>query len=238
MDHFAFTGGHSGGRPCFWGQVLNSRASLVSQTVKNLPPMQETQVQSLGWEDPLEKELATHSNILAWRIPWTEEPGRLEFMGSLWWDLKESDTTNWMTSFLFSLSYRAKVCILPLSPTGWLTWSEYVTSLCFRFPIYKKEYDKGSVCLKGLWSPKSMEQGLAGISLNSAHLGLPWWLSGEESAYQFRKHGFNPWSGKVSHASGQLSLCPGTRSCIYWAHVLQLKPTLSRASAPKQERPP
>ena len=55
----------------------------MSQTVKNLPPMQETQVQSLGWEDPLEKELATHSNILAWRIPWTEEPGRLEFMGSL-----------------------------------------------------------------------------------------------------------------------------------------------------------
>ena len=55
----------------------------MAQTVKNLPPMQETQVQSLGWEDPLEKELATHSNILAWRIPWTEEPGRLEFMGSL-----------------------------------------------------------------------------------------------------------------------------------------------------------
>ena len=43
----------------------------------------ETQVQSLGWEDPLEKELATHSSILAWRIPWTEEPGRLEFMGAL-----------------------------------------------------------------------------------------------------------------------------------------------------------
>ena len=44
--------------------------------------MQETQVQSLGWEDPLEKELATLSNILAWRIPWTEEPGRVQFMGS------------------------------------------------------------------------------------------------------------------------------------------------------------
>jgi len=55
----------------------------VAQTVKNPPPMQETQVQSLGWEDPLEKELATHSSILAWRIPWTEEPGRLEFMGAL-----------------------------------------------------------------------------------------------------------------------------------------------------------
>ena len=51
-------------------------------TVKYLPPMQETQVQSLGWEDPLEKGTATHSSILAWRIPWTEEPGGLQSMGS------------------------------------------------------------------------------------------------------------------------------------------------------------
>ena len=50
--------------------------------VKNLPAMQETQVQSLGWEDPLEKEMATHSSILAWEIPWTEEPGRLPSMKS------------------------------------------------------------------------------------------------------------------------------------------------------------
>ena len=54
----------------------------MDQTVKNLPAMQETQVGSLGWEDPLEKGLATHSSILAWRIPWTEEPGRLQSMGS------------------------------------------------------------------------------------------------------------------------------------------------------------
>ena len=51
------------------------------QTVKNLPAMQETQVQFLGWEDSLEKEMATHANILAWEIPWTEEPGRLQSMG-------------------------------------------------------------------------------------------------------------------------------------------------------------
>ena len=51
--------------------------SQVAQMVKNPPAMQETWVQSLGWEDPLEKETATHSTILAWRIPWTEEPGRL-----------------------------------------------------------------------------------------------------------------------------------------------------------------
>ena len=49
----------------------------MAQIVKNLPAMQETQVQPLGWEDPLEKGLATHSSVLAWRIPWTEEPGRL-----------------------------------------------------------------------------------------------------------------------------------------------------------------
>ena len=57
-------------------------ASLVAQLVKNLPAMQETQVQSLGREDPLEKGMVTHSSILAWRIPWTEEPGRLQSMRS------------------------------------------------------------------------------------------------------------------------------------------------------------
>ena len=57
-----------------------SWASLVAQLVKNLPGMQETWVRSLGWEGPLEKEKATHSSILACRIPWTEEPGRLQSM--------------------------------------------------------------------------------------------------------------------------------------------------------------
>ena len=50
--------------------------------VKNLPAVQETKEQSLAWEDPLEKGMATHSSILAWRIPWTEEPGRLQSLGS------------------------------------------------------------------------------------------------------------------------------------------------------------
>ena len=58
---------------CYFGP----RASLVVQTVKSLPTIQETRVQSLGREDPLEKELATYPSILAWRIPWTEEPGGL-----------------------------------------------------------------------------------------------------------------------------------------------------------------
>ena len=61
---------------------------MAAQSVKNLLAVQETRVQSLGWEDPLEKKTATHSSILAWRIPQTEEPGRLWSMG-----LQESDMT-------------------------------------------------------------------------------------------------------------------------------------------------
>ena len=60
----------------------HTRASLVAQPVKNLPAMQESQSQPLGWEDPLEKGMATHCSILAWRIPWTEEPGGLQSIGS------------------------------------------------------------------------------------------------------------------------------------------------------------
>ena len=60
----------------------------MAQRIKRLPAMQETQVRFLGWEDPLEKEMAIHSSILAWKIPWTEEPGRLQSMG-----LQELDMT-------------------------------------------------------------------------------------------------------------------------------------------------
>ena len=65
---------------------------MVAQLVKNLPAVQETRVQSLGWEDPLEKEMANHSSILAWKIPWKEEPGMLQFMGC-----KELGTTEQLT---------------------------------------------------------------------------------------------------------------------------------------------
>ena len=68
--------------------VLYLRASLVVQRLKHLPAMWETWIQSLGWEDPLEREMATHFSILAWRTPWTEELGRLQSMGR-----KESDKT-------------------------------------------------------------------------------------------------------------------------------------------------
>ena len=59
-----------------------TQTSLEAQTVKHLPIMRETRVQPLGWKDPLEKEMATHSSILAWKIPWMVEPGRLQSMGS------------------------------------------------------------------------------------------------------------------------------------------------------------
>ena len=62
---------------------MAERDSLVAQMIKRLPAMWETRVQSLGQEDPLQKEMATHSSILAWKIPWTEEPGRPKSMGSL-----------------------------------------------------------------------------------------------------------------------------------------------------------
>ena len=62
----------------FW----HSLGGVVAQRLKCLPAMRETWVRSLGWEDPLEKDMATHSSILAWEIPWTEEPGGLHSMGS------------------------------------------------------------------------------------------------------------------------------------------------------------
>ena len=68
--------------PSFPPALNLSQHSLVAQMVNNLPAVQETRVQSLGWEDPLEKAMATHFSIFAWRIPWTEEPGRLQSMAS------------------------------------------------------------------------------------------------------------------------------------------------------------
>jgi len=70
------------------GGIILIGLSFIAQLRKNLPAMQETRVQFLGWEDSLEKEMATHSSILAWRISWTEEPGRLQSTGS-----QESDMT-------------------------------------------------------------------------------------------------------------------------------------------------
>ena len=84
------------------------RASLVAQTVKHLPAMRETQVQSLSWEDPLEKEMAAHSSTLAWKIPWTEESGRLQSMGS------QRVGHDWATSHLC-----CRACKISVSARDW-----------------------------------------------------------------------------------------------------------------------
>ena len=75
-------------------------ASLVAQRLKRLPAMQETWVRSLGWEDPLEKEMATHSSSLAWRIPWMEEPGGLQSMGS---QKSRTRLNNFTFTFIFKI---------------------------------------------------------------------------------------------------------------------------------------
>ena len=82
-SHSSLTSGWSLALPAPYSNswAFDSLPHLVAQMVKNLPAMQETWVQSLSQEDPLEKEMATHSSIAAWRIPWTEEPGGLQSMG-------------------------------------------------------------------------------------------------------------------------------------------------------------
>ena len=104
----------------FW--MLNG-ASLVAQIVKRLPAVWETRVRFLGWEDTLEKEMATHSSTLAWKIPWTEEPGRLQFMGS------QRVRHDWVTSLSLSLNgaqktnpsltFPSNYCIVCYNRRGW-----------------------------------------------------------------------------------------------------------------------
>jgi len=91
-----------------WIPLRTHWASLVAQTVKNLPAMLETQVWSLDWEDPLENGMATHSSILAWRIPWTEEPGGLQSMGSQ--RVRHDWATNTFTFFIRTHSFLPYHC--------------------------------------------------------------------------------------------------------------------------------
>ena len=115
-----------------------SWASLVAQPVKNLPAMWETWVRSLGWEDPLEKEMATHSTTLAWKFSWMEKPGRLQSMGS------QRVGHDWETSL--SLFFRLIIAFLPRSKRLWISWLQSPSAViletpkishCFHcFPIY------------------------------------------------------------------------------------------------------
>ena len=97
------------------------KTSLVAQTVKRLPTMQQIRVQSLGWEDLLEKEMATHSSILAWKISWMVEPGRLQSMGL------QRVRQDWATSASLSILLHWKFCHI----LGKFVWSLplYIDSL-------------------------------------------------------------------------------------------------------------
>ena len=105
-----FTGSHRVGHN--WSDLAavaaaeGKRASLITQLVNHLPAMQETRVQFLIQEDPLEKEMATHSSIVAWRIPWTEEPGGLQFTGS------QRVRHDWVTLLTYLNLYPAS-CLSP-----------------------------------------------------------------------------------------------------------------------------
>ena len=132
---------HSGG--CAWASVLISEsviltrglegagASLVAQRLKRLPPMRETRVRSLGREDPLEKEMVTHSSILAWRIPWTEEPGRLQ---SMWSQRVGHDwaTSLWrvLTGVDHAWGSVPGIGLALLEPQGFLNRNLYSPNLC------------------------------------------------------------------------------------------------------------
>ena len=87
----------------------------MAQKLKHLPGMKETRVRSLGWEDPLEQEMATHSSTLAWRIPWRGEPGRLWSMGS------QGVGHDWVTSLSLSQHY-LRICFLDSSLTRLSSW--------------------------------------------------------------------------------------------------------------------
>ena len=99
--------------------IIITWASLVAQTVKRLPTMRETRVWSLGWEDLLEKAMATHSSTLAWKIPWSKEPGRLQSMGS------QRIGHNWATSLLHFI-----IIAKPLLSTYQISVSSLVFPLC------------------------------------------------------------------------------------------------------------
>ena len=110
-------------------------ASLVAQRLKHLPAVQETQVWSLGQEDPLEKEMATHSSILAWRIPWMEEPGGYSPQGC-----KESDMTEWLLFLSFFLNKKKKNWGLP----WWSGGSDSVFRFCRVHGLYPRWGNKDS----------------------------------------------------------------------------------------------
>ena len=130
--------------------LVEGGASLVAQSVKNLPAVQETWVLSLGWEDPLEKEMATHSSILAWKISWREEPCGLQSMGSHTTERLTLTCLGWRKGSEF-LTRALRSCVnwLPLtSPSSGLLACYAAASKASRLP--PQEFSCCSLCLKCL----------------------------------------------------------------------------------------
>ena len=108
---------------------LITTVSLVAQTVKHLPAMQETQVRSLGWEDPPEKEMATHSSTFAWKIPWMEEPGRLQSM----WSQRVRHTSERL-HFHFLFTFFSLSSLITFLPT-YSSWATLVLTILYASPL-------------------------------------------------------------------------------------------------------
>ena len=141
--------------------ILFFRESLVARTVKSLPAVRETRVWSLCWEDPLEKEVATHSNVLAWRIPWT-------------WDRKESDTTEQLHFTLFYSSLIISLC--------WAKASSWKRKLVYPviFENHRSRYLELQIIITMPWcdhSPRArhprmeVKWALGSITMNKARQG-------------------------------------------------------------------
>ena len=126
-----------------------SETSLVAQMVKHLPVMWETRVQSLGWEDPLEKEMAIHSSTLAWKVPWMEEPSRLQSMGS------QRVGHDWATS----LHFQNLLFIIPLF--------QHISMYCSLSPQYMRQRNSSSL---GKRNPKRLFSILLELSYSWIYL--------------------------------------------------------------------
>ena len=114
-------------------QILLS--TYVAQMVKHLSTMRETRVQALGWEDPLEMEMAIHSSTIAWKIPWTEEPGKLQSMGSQ--RVGHGGATSFSLSLSFTHTYMLCVCVYVYSSIyskKYMTWFLILAGLESHYP--------------------------------------------------------------------------------------------------------
>ena len=133
-------------RPCL------IRASLVAQTIKNLSAKKETWVRFLGWEDPLGKEMATHSSILAWRIPWTEESGGVHSMGLQ--RIRHNKMANTCLIGASQVAEWLRIC-LPMQEHGKLTFNPWVGKIPWRSKWQPTHSSLENPMDRGAWVLKS-----------------------------------------------------------------------------------